>query len=282
MWLLRAYGGGISKAFEKAGEEDGVRLFKQVDLNDTTRAYLEQAGRAYSRFKFRGLPRVRAKGIEPPQLDQAYVSVRLISESRGEGMAGKKLGQESIAEIGGLHKQTEPLPLSEVAKGSKRLAVIGMAGSGKSTLLQWAGLAFARALLKKPLTDEQKELVNALGGKPLIPFLIPLRAYSTYCAKNKCSRSSKTLLAFMTEYFSDHHASLDLDVDFFKSHLQRGCLLMVDGLDEVDPEDRSAVRSAVEELLTEFDTSNLRCLLASRPSAIQIAEQMHGFQSCEV
>lgn len=67
--LIRAYGGGILKSFEKAGQDDGDRFFKQVDINDTTRAYLEQASKAYSRFKFRGLPRVRAKGIEPPQLD---------------------------------------------------------------------------------------------------------------------------------------------------------------------------------------------------------------------
>ncbi|MDQ3005416.1 MAG: SUMF1/EgtB/PvdO family nonheme iron enzyme, partial [Chloroflexota bacterium] len=280
--LIRAYGGGVLKSLEKAGQEDTDRFFKQVDINDTTRAYLEQASKAYSRFKFRGLPRVRAKGIEPPQLDQAYISVRVMPESKSENLTKEERAKIVLAEPGGIHKQTEPVQLSEATKESARLAIIGVAGSGKSTLLQWAGLACARALLKKTLTDEQKEFVNALGGKPLVPFLIPLRAYATYCEKNKCSRSSKTLLAFMTEYFSDHHASVDLAVDFFKSHLQKGCLLMVDGLDEVDPEDRSPVRSAVEELLTEFDNPNLHCLLASRPSAIQVAEQMQGFQRCEV
>lgn len=281
LWLLRAYGGGILKAFEKAGEDDGSRFFKYVDINDTTRTYLERASKAYSRFKFRGLPRVRAKGIEPPQLDQAFVSVRLIPESSGEGAKGKRQSQEAISDMGGF-KQTKPVALSDAAKDSTRLAIIGVAGSGKSTLLQWAGLAFARAMLKKPLSDEQKQLVKALGGKPLVPFLVPLRAYATYCEKNKCSRSSKTFLAFMADYFSDHHASLDLDVDFVKSNLKKGCLLMLDGLDEVDPEDRPSVRSAVEELLMEFDNPSLRCLLASRPSAIQVAEQMHGFRSCEV
>ncbi|MCI0555762.1 MAG: SUMF1/EgtB/PvdO family nonheme iron enzyme, partial [Anaerolineae bacterium] len=274
--------GGVLKSFEKVGQEDADRFFKRVDINDTTRAYLEQASKAYSHFKFRGLPRVRAKGIEPPQLDQAYISVRVIPENKQEGMDEKKKSREVVAEPGGIHKQTEPVQLSEATKESARLAVIGVAGSGKSTLLQWAGLACARALLKKALTDEQKEFISALGEKPLVPFLIPLRAYATYCEKNKCSRSSKTLLAFMAEYFSDHHASLDLMVDFFKSHLRKGCLLMVDGLDEVGPEDRSPVRSAVEELLAEFDNPNLRCLLASRPSAIQVAEQMQGFQRCEV
>ena len=281
--LLRAFESGFAKKFfGKMGEDAGGGLLKYIDINDTTRLYLEQASKAYLYFKFRGLPGKSKEGIKPPQLDQAFVSVRVIPESRGEDMGEKKRSQESVTEFSGLKKQTEPVPLSGAAKDSKRLAIIGVAGSGKSTLLQWAGLSFARALLRKPLTAEQKEFVDALGGKPLVPLLIPLRAYSSYCEKNKCSRSSKTLLAFMADYFSDHHASLDLDVDFFKAHLQKGCLLMVDGLDEVDPEDRSAVRSAVEELLAEFDNPSLRCLLTSRPSAIQVAEQMQAFKSCEV
>ena len=47
--LLRAYGGGVLKSLEKVGQEDTDRFFRQVDINDTTRAYLEQAGKAYSR-----------------------------------------------------------------------------------------------------------------------------------------------------------------------------------------------------------------------------------------
>lgn len=281
LWLIRAYGGGFAKFFESWGQQDAERIFKRVDISDTTRNYLGQANTAYSRFKFRGLPRHKAKGIEPPQLDQAYISVQVMREAKGKDSA--KTGKESAEEAGRLQLKTEKaVGLGEALSGAKRLAIVGVAGSGKSTLLQWAGQSFARALLKKSLTDEQKRFINSLGGKPLVPFLIPLRAYSKYCENNKCSRSSKTLLKFMTEYFSDHHASLDLDVDFFKSHLQKGCLLMMDGLDEVDPSDRPSVRSAVEELLAEFENPNLRCLLTTRPSAVQIAEQMHDFEGCEV
>ena len=281
--LLRAYGGGILKTLEEAGKKDSEHFFKRVDINDTTRAYLEQASTAYSRFKFRGLPRVRAKGIEPPQLDQAYVSVSVMTETKGsEGSGEKKTSRDSLVEAGRIQIKEKPVALGEALTKSMRLAIIGVAGSGKSTLLQWAGQSFARALLGKPLTEEQKAFIQALGGKPLVPFLFPLRAYSKYCDKNGCSRSSKTLLNFMAEYFSDHHASLDLDVDFFKTNLQKGCLLMADGLDEVDPVDRSSVRSALEELLAEFDNPNLRCLVTSRPSAVHVAEQMHGFDSCEV
>lgn len=281
LWLIRSYGGGFAKFFEKWGQEDAEKIFKRVDINDATRAYLEQASAAYSRFKFRGLPRVRAKGIEPPQLDQAYISVRVMREAKGKESAETK--KEGMEEFGRLQLKTEKaVGLGEALSGAKRLAIVGVAGSGKSTLLQWAGQSFARALLKKNLTGEQKTFINSLGGQPLVPFLFPLRAYSKYCEKNDCRRSSKTLLNFMAEYFSDHHASLDLDVDFFKSHLKRGCLLMADGLDEVDPADRPSVRAALEELLVEFDAPNLKCLITTRPSAVHIAEQMHDFEGCEV
>lgn len=281
LWLFRAYGGGFAKFFESWGQQDAEKIFKKVDISDTTRAYLEQASITYSRFKFRGLPRHRAKGIEPPQLDQAYISVRVMREAKGKESAETR--KEGAEEIGRLQLKTEKaVGLGEALSGAKRLAIVGVAGSGKSTLLQWAGQSFARALLKKSLTDEQKTFINSLGGKPLVPFLFPLRAYSKYCEKNNCRRSSKTLLNFLAEYFSDHHASLDLDVDFFKSHLQKGCLLMADGLDEVDPADRPSVRAALEELLAEFDTQNSRCLITTRPSAVHIAEQMHDFEGCEV
>jgi len=281
LFFLRAYGSGLAKVFERWGQEQGEVFSRRVDINDTTREYLEQASTTYRRFKFRGLPRHRAGGIEPPQLDQAYVSVRVMRGAKGKETADH--GRGGMEEAGRLKLNLEKaVGLGEALASVNRLAIVGVAGSGKSTLLQWAGQSFARALLKKTLTDEQKKFIAALGGRPLVPFLIPLRAYSKFCEKNQCSRSSKTLLNFMVEYFSDHHASLDLDVEFFKSHLQKGCLLMADGLDEVDPSDRPLVRSALEELLAEFDHPNLRCLLTTRPSAIHIAEQMHDFEGCEV
>jgi len=281
LFFLRAYGSGLAKVFERWGQEQGEVFSRRVDINDTAREYLEQASTTYRRFKFRGLPRHRAGGIEPPQLDQAYVSVRVMRGAKGKETADH--GKGGMEDAGRLKLNLEKaVGLGEALSSAKRLAIVGVAGSGKSTLLQWAGQSFARALLKKTLTDEQKKFIAALGGRPLVPFLIPLRAYSKFCEKNQCSRSSKTLLNFMVEYFSDHHASLDLDVEFFKSHLQKGCLLMADGLDEVDPADRPLVRSALEELLAEFDNPNLRCLLTTRPSAVHIAEQMHDFEGCEV
>ncbi|MBX3038741.1 MAG: SUMF1/EgtB/PvdO family nonheme iron enzyme [Anaerolineales bacterium] len=287
LYLMRAYVGGIAKGIEKWGTDLFDSFSRRVDVSDTTRLYLQQASKAYSYFKFRGLPTARAKGIEPAQLDQAYVSVRVLSEKSKEEDVTEdinKMAQPQELTRGkiNLGAQNKPTRLSEAAKESQRLALIGVAGSGKSTLLQWAGLACAKDLLRQKLSDEQKELIKSLGGKPLVPFLIPLRAYASYCEKNKYSRSSKTFLNFMAEYLADHHASVDIDVDFIKTHLRKGCLLLLDGLDEVDREDRPAIRSAVEELLAEFDSPNLRCLLTSRPSAIQIAQQMQGFQNVEV
>jgi formylglycine-generating enzyme required for sulfatase activity len=71
-------------------------------------------------------------------------------------------------------------------------------------------------------------------------------------------------------------------VDFFKGVLRKPCLLMFDGVDEVEPADRPAVRSAVESLLADYDHARLYCMIASRPSASYISDQMAGFTRCEV
>ena len=57
---------------------------------------------------------------------------------------------------------------------------------------------------------------------------------------------------------------------------------MFDGVDEVEPDDRHGVQSAVEKFIETFDHPDLYCLISSRPSAAYISDQMAGFQRCEV
>lgn len=282
--VLAAYGQGWLENLKKLGEKDSAKAIQRLDISENTRQYLEKVSKTYTRFKFRGLPRAVAKGIKPPELDQAYVSVRILPGSGHGGDEGKKgkSGGES-AQIGHLEK-TEPIELTEALKEieNHRLAVIGIAGSGKSTLLQWAGLACARANLGQKLTKEQNEFILALGGKSPIPFLIPLRAYNEYCKERKTHRVLKSLLDFMAHYFSQNQADCEFTADFFKRQFQAPCLLMFDGVDEVEPEHRPQVRVAIEQLLTEFDHRGLYCLITSRPSAAYIPDAMSGFRHCEV
>ncbi|MDR3573495.1 MAG: SUMF1/EgtB/PvdO family nonheme iron enzyme [Anaerolineaceae bacterium] len=253
--------------------------------SDNSRDYLKQAVAAYSRFKFRGLPtHVGENSANRLSLDQVYVSLCILPQGHEH-----EYETEEFSEKGGrlavertASSESVSLPQALVKLKKQRLAVIGIAGSGKSTLLQWAGLACARSLLGEKLSDEQKELIDVFGGKAPFPIFIPLRAYNEYCKRNKIPRSLKSLLDFLPDYFGEDQSHCQFTSEFFKTKLQKNCLLMFDGVDEVEMEDRPGVQQAVETLLNEFNHPQLYCFIASRYSAAYISDQMAGFQRCEV
>ncbi len=260
----------------------GSHIFRTAPLPSIiVRNYLEQAETVYSRFKFRGLPtHISENSANRLSLDQVYVSLRILTQGAETEQFIDKQGRIFTDRVSKSESVTLPQALTDLEK--RRLAIIGIAGSGKSTLLQWAGLTCARALLGKKLSAEQKELIGIFGGKAPFPILVPLRAYNEYCRKNKASRSLKSLLDFLPAHFNEDQADCIFTTDFFKTQLHKNCLVMFDGVDEVDMEDRLGVQHAVESLLDEFDHPQLYCFIASRYSAMYISDQMAGFQRCEV
>ncbi len=252
-YLLKTYGSEFAKnLFGSWAKADAGQVRQKIEISDITRDYLKQAVIAYSRFKFRGLPTHIAKtDANRLSLDQAYVSLRVMPQSvHSTEMPDESSPKEFAKQVGRMPK-SEALSLPQVLKDLKerRLAIIGIAGSGKSTLLQWAGLACARALLGEKsnlLSPEQAEFIQVLGGKAPFPIFIPLRAYNEYCKQNNKARSVKSLLDFLPSHFSEDQAQCEFSSDFFKAHLQKNCLLMFDGMDEVEPDDRPGVQSAVE------------------------------------
>ncbi len=284
--LLRPYAGGWMERWKKQGEQDADDFFAADKLSTATRAYLEKAIEDYRYFKFRGLD-TRARGIETPELDQAYISVRMTPEAEhppsaeaveeGEGLPLREMRL-------GRGEPPEALELTGAIARSSKLAIVGAAGSGKSTLLQWAGLAVARARLKQKLPAGQKAFIEALeGGDSLLPVIVPLRAFNRYCEENKKDRTAAALLDFIATYIAEQHPALDLPADFFARALSQGCLLMFDGVDEVDPEDRERVREAIEGLVREFAAQpRNRYLVTSRTIAYFGAAEVSGFRKCDV
>ena len=278
------FGEGILESPKKMGEKFGASFLKRSDISDATKQYLSNATAKFLRFKFRGIRGNSAKhNANRLSLDQAYVSLRIFSGQKDEQkIATKKSGVESALEIGRLEK-SEPVELAEIIKKeeSPYIAIIGIAGSGKSTLLQWAGLASARARMGEDLNDEQKRFMQALGTNPL-PIFIPLRAYNEFCKEKETRPSAKSLLEFMVIHFSEEQSDISFDEDFFKSHLRKSALLMFDGVDEVEPESRVKIRTAVESFITDYQHPKLFVLITSRPSAADIPDQMNSFKRCEV
>jgi hypothetical protein len=284
--LFRSYGQGVLKVWKKQGEQDAERVLFANEVNAATRQYLEKAIEDFRYFKFRGLG-ARERNVATPELDQAFISLRMSPDGeRKEPQSGKdKAGQPELIDQMASHEISEAVDLAEAIRRSPKLAIIGVAGSGKSTLLQWAGLAAARArVASNLLKEEQVRFVKECGKQPLLPILIPLRAFNRFCKQKACAHSAAAMLRFLQEHIAEKHPSLSLAGDYFAHHLKStGCLMMFDGLDEVDPEERQHVRSAIEGLVAEYkDYPRNRYLVTSRTYAYFGASEVSGFKRCEV
>lgn len=281
-WVARHYFQGWAKWFEKKGEQHPADAEAGRELRAATRKYLEAMAGDYRRFKFRGLD-VQARGVDPPELDQGYVSLTMVPELDAQPeMAGAKRGEVMEGQLG--REQVRPVSLADaLEKPPPRLAIIGPAGSGKSTLLQWAGLAVARAGLGQALPEDMRTLIATIGGDPLIPVLVPLREFNRHCKQKNLDRTAATLLDFIRTYVDQENPTLRLPAGFFEGALKRGCLLLLDGLDEVDPDNRKQVSEAVGNLVDERANSpRNRYLISSRGVAYVGTTRVSGFRTCFV
>lgn len=166
----RYFKGLFGKTAETKGVSDAETILKNIEISDATKQYLEKVSITYRRFKFRSLPRTVAKGIKPPELDQAYVSVCILPESSVsvEGTSVEEKKEKNVLER---MEQSAPVDLASALRkaANRKLALTGVAGSGKSTLLQWAGLVCARACLGQELKEEQAAFIEAFDGKNPCP-----------------------------------------------------------------------------------------------------------------
>ncbi len=166
--------------------------------------------------------------------------------------------------------QGEVVPLKDLLTLNGRVAVVGGAGSGKSTLLAYLAIPLAEAAAQEPPYQLPCDLPDP-EHLPL-PLLIPLRYYRDYL--NRCdlvphqslpSPELGTLADFIPWYLQRRNPALKLSRDFFNRLLKGGgCLLLLDGLDEVvNREERGMVRQEVEYLLDAVYPGN-RCIVTAR------------------
>ena len=210
---------------------------------------------------------------------------------------------------------SERVELSRVILAAKRhVAMVGIAGSGKSTLVQWVGLSCARDYYERgTLNSEQIKVMRSLNRstlprivfaaarrlgimRPLFPVFIPLGELDWFsrnprdiCEVEKSLNgtlplNSETLLKFICWNFNRWHPDLKQAVtpDFFKRKMREGCVLLLDGVDEVTFERRELLRQAVRGFLQEnYHPKRTRVLLTSRPSYTRELWS-DDFEACEV
>ena len=243
----------------------GRAALTEEDVRRILEEYLRWVRNSYSRARLYGLENSPMAHSQPRRrLQDVFVPLTLCRfqpprQEELEALAGKRGDVEALSRAwvawAGRQPESEVVPLSQLLTTSKRLAIVGGAGCGKSTLLAYLAVALSEAA-----QQEEAALpfdLPTVRGLP-VPLIVPLRYYRDYL--NLCDQSpqerlkharARTLAGFIPWYLQRRSPALELSQDFFdRLLLGGGCLLMLDGLDEVVSRDeRGQVRQEVEHLV---------------------------------
>ena len=268
-----AVGGSVfGSIFEIYQSSPGKPNLSENEVRRILGEYLRWVRNAFSKACLYGLESLStARGRPVRQLKDVFVplTLRRFRPPRQvdlERLAGKRDDELSLArawmEWGARQQGARGIvPLDELLAVSKQIAIIGAAGSGKSTLLAYLAVMLAEA------AQEEIELPFAVPepGRLRVPMVIPLRYYRDYlrlCDQSPQERLKNpragTMPGFIPWYLKRRSPALELSEDFFdRVLLGGGCLLMLDGLDEVvSREERGRVRQEVENLANDIYPGN--------------------------
>lgn len=251
------------------------------------RRYLEVFIAENRVFGFRGTIDYQ---LRPIDLTNAYIQLDLNFSKLAEREARNKGGDDDAAPEKTMMRQAEKMQFSLMqilGAGYKKIVIVGDAGSGKSALMQWAGMTAAQAYLFRKVSAEQKTFLKAIGFNLIfrryLPLLVPLRKFYAHCMENKLPVDSNSLYAFICEYSTREYRKEGLPENLFRRLLKWRCLIMFDGMDEVEFKARVDVRSALEGLVSHSANSagNIY-LVTTRPSAAEVTSQLVGFETATV
>jgi len=244
----------------------GAAMLSPDDFERILNDYLRWVYQTYSRTRLYGIESVQG----PPVRNLANVFVPLslrrfapLRRQEVEALADDMQGDTARAYrhlVDAKRHQGDRVTFRKLLPLHNHLAIIGGAGSGKSTLLAYlAAHLAAYALQRVRLAIELPE------GKPaLVPLVIPLRYvrdYEQLCEQSPQERlrdpRAGTLAGFIPWYLA-RFSPIKTAEDFLHRLLQGGgCLLMLDGLDEVVSRDaRGRMRQRVEHLVQEVYPDN--------------------------
>ncbi|WP_329250629.1 NACHT domain-containing protein [Actinoallomurus sp. NBC_01490] len=213
------------------------------DDGEFERRYLEFAATALDEVELFG---VRIVNYRPrATLSVAYISLNAQSDEP----AGPATGRLRYSDLTGVARDGEPANtrVESALARAERTLLRGDAGSGKSTLLRWLAVTAARGGFTGALR----------GWNGLVPFVVKLRSHaeSGLPQPEDLPRDVAAPLAGLAPPGWAHRVL----------SAGRG-LLLVDGVDELPPNRRPAVRDWLRGLLTLYP--GLRTVVTSRPAAV--------------
>lgn len=197
--------------------------------------YAQALGVAYRRTKIFGLDEL-SRHDSAWDLDTAYLSLEAQAQAQAQEQA---------------LKLAPPLPqrIDDLLVGRPRVLLRGEAGAGKTTLLWWlAAHASARTL---------EGALAPLNG--LIPFMVPLRTLRARGAAFPGPAELSGAAGLVVDAAPQGWAGRVLEAG--------RALLLVDGLDEVPPEEREQAHAWLSQLLARYPGT--RCVATVRPLAVE-------------
>ena len=173
-------------------------------------------------------------------------------------------------------KRQEPVPLQRALE-NRCVVLVGDPGAGKSTFLRRIAFAACETLLGR----------NALAAAELIPVKpcpLPLLIRAATLANFIRLKKRDTALdsdspEWLTLYLQD--SAQALEAAFFRAQLDAGCLLELDGIDEVPGQmARKAMARLLEHAARTFPKTHI--VAASRPPALGGETVIAGFVTIQI
>jgi len=271
--------GTLNLFFAQYQVPSGRAHLSKEDFERILQEYLNWVVKAYGKARLYGLESMRTTREQPRRkLSDVFVplSLRRFSPPKREEieeLAGNFKGnpfarQKAYLRAVENHRADgDAVDLKTLLTIKERLAVIGGAGCGKSTLSAYLAASLAQAALM----GGESALKLPEGRKQLLPLLIPLRYFREY--QRLCSESSQEKLknpragkiaGFIPWYLMQRNPAREFSEDFFdRLLLGGGCLLILDGLDEVvNRAERGQVRAQVEAIANDIYPGNLLIVTA--------------------
>jgi formylglycine-generating enzyme required for sulfatase activity/KaiC/GvpD/RAD55 family RecA-like ATPase len=206
------------------------------------REYLERLRDSTRRLELRGL---RAERAEQLELEQVYTRLRVAGPAAGERSL-KAASKEAL-------EQGHDRELRELLGEHACLALVGAPGSGKSTFLQFVALNLARA----GLGEDRDTCMARLGlrGDPPLPILVRLADFARFLEAPGAAVLPSDCAELFYRFLEQPARGLPshLPASFRRRRLGAGgCLLLLDGLDEVPGDDtRARVSTIIDEVVAD-------------------------------